>query len=139
MLKWIFIRNLHVFNFLHDWSIFESRFDHFVRIPEVVVQTNCAYIGFIFDSLVSISIFWTFFLLFWSFVTSFAYHSWNCDFRNYFENALTLRSRSWEIWVKFGGTCTCTTLFSSRWSLYLSVVCALKTSDEKTVLIFGEP
>ena len=34
------IRNLLVVNFLHDYSIFESRFDHFARISQLVVQTN---------------------------------------------------------------------------------------------------
>ena len=61
-----------------------------------------------------------------AFVTSFAYHYWNRNFRNDFANALTLRSRGWKTWVKLGGTCTYAILFSSRCSRYLSIACALK-------------
>ena len=85
-----------------------------------------ACIAFIFDNFVSISISWKFFLLFSPFFTSFAHHSCNHDFRN--NSANTFRSRGWKIWVKFGGTCTQATLFSSRCSRYLSVVYTLKTS-----------
>ena len=87
-----------------------------------------ACIGFIFDNLVSIPIWWTFSPLSRPFVTSFVYHSRNRNFRNDFANALTLRLRGWKIWVKFGGTCTYAILFPSRCSRYLSPVRALKTS-----------
>ena len=74
--------------------------------------SHCACICFIFDNLVSISIWWTFFPLLRPFVTSFAYQSWKPDFRDDFATPLTLRSRDWKLWVKIGSTvhmqyCSC--------------------------------